>query len=142
MEPYGSLVDLARQVEAQRKAYVAASGMPLREGPPAAPPTPAEVARVLGLPIPFLDRMLEVRVPGLPVTLWFVPGENAVELLMAEGVTRGRIWTSQELLTWLTIPGITKASTRTTIEYKLAFEGVLTAVGDGRVAQVRRSTDI
>ena len=71
-------------------------------GTPSAP-DPAEVARVLGLPLPQLDRLLEVRVSWLPVTLWFVPGEAQTEGLLAEGVSRGRIWTAGELLDLLSI---------------------------------------
>lgn len=40
---------------------------------------------------------LEVRVPWLPQTLWFVPGEMQVEVLTKRGISRGRIWTAQEL---------------------------------------------
>lgn len=40
------------------------------------PVDPAEVSRVLGLPLDQLDRVLEVRVPWLPVTLWFCPGRG------------------------------------------------------------------
>ena len=70
---------------------------------------PAEVAQVLGLPLAQLDRALEVRVPWLPATLWFVPSEAAGELRVGEGVTRGRIWTIGDLQDLLSIPGMTKA---------------------------------
>jgi len=86
-------------------------------------PAPAEVARVLGLPLNQLDRVLEVRVPWLPVTLWFCPAEADATGLMTEGVSRGRIWTAAELLDLLGIPSITKAGVRTLAVAKLEFDG-------------------
>jgi hypothetical protein len=93
------------------------------------PPDPAEVARVLGLPLDRLDRMVEVRVPWAPVRLWFVPTEAAVELLLAEGVPRGRIWTASELRDLLRIPGLTNAGARRVATAKMALgDGVLNLV--------------
>lgn len=43
------------------------------------------------------DRLHEVRVPGLPETLWVVPGPEDAEPLVREGITRGRIWTATEV---------------------------------------------
>ena len=40
---------------------------------------------------------LEIRVPWHGETLWFVPDERRAEILVLEGVTRGRIWTAEEL---------------------------------------------
>jgi sulfur transfer protein SufE len=41
---------------------------------------------------------LEVRVPGCAETVWWVPNSRAAEQLMRQGISRGRIWTAQELL--------------------------------------------
>jgi hypothetical protein len=83
-----------------------------QEGPR---PDPAEIARVLGLPLPQLDRLVEVRAPWSPVTLWFVPGEAQAEELLADGVSWGRIWTAGELLASLTgHPGLESPMTRLT----------------------------
>lgn len=41
---------------------------------------------------------LEVQVPWLGETLWFVPGDRQAEALVGEGVDRGRIWTTTELM--------------------------------------------
>jgi len=76
------------------------------EGPPpvlrAGDPGFAEaVARLVGMP---LDQYaqdgapLEVRVPWHGETLWFVPDDWQAEALVREGVSRGRIWTAEELL--------------------------------------------
>jgi hypothetical protein len=96
--------------------------------PTASPPDPAEIARVLGLPLAQLDRVIEVRVSWLPVTLWFVPGETDAEGLLADGVNRGRIWTAGELLDLLRIPDLTKVSARTVALAKLEFDGEITDV--------------
>ena len=93
-----------------------------------AAPDPTEVARVLGLPVDQLDRMLEVRVPWLPAALWFVPSESHAEVLTLKGVHRGRIWTARELHDLLSIPGITKAGARTIAEAKREFGGAVTAL--------------
>ena len=66
--------------------------------------------------------------PWLPATLWFVPSEAAGELLVGEGVTRGRIWTIGDLQDLLSIPGMTKAGARTLALAKLEFDGVITDV--------------
>jgi hypothetical protein len=89
---------------------------------------PAELGRVLGLPLDQLDRVLELRVPGLPVTLWFVPADADAEELLVEGVTRGRIWTARELQDILSIPGITKAGARTVATAKVFMDGDVTVV--------------
>ena len=69
---------------------------------------PALVARLLGLPLlpdfHAAGQMLEVRVPWLPVSLWFVPDESAAEALVGEGVSRGRVWTAHELVDLLRVP--------------------------------------
>jgi hypothetical protein len=88
----------------------------------------SEVARVLGLRLPQLDRLLEVRVPWLAVSLWFVPDPSAAEVLVGEGVSRGRIWTSSELIDLIGIPNITTASARRLAETKAAIDGEITAV--------------
>jgi len=85
-------------------------------------PDPAAVARLLGLPLNKVDRVIEVRVRWLPMSLWFVPDEAGVEMLLSEGVTRGRIWTTSELLDLLNTD-ITKASARTLAVVKLQFDG-------------------
>jgi hypothetical protein len=87
-----------------------------------------EVGRVLGLPLDQLDRVLEIRVPWWPDPLWFVPAEADAEILVHEGISRGRIWTAGELRDLLSIPGITKASARRVAEAKLAMDGDVTVV--------------
>src|SRR5262249_2799912 len=69
-------------------------------------PEPAELARVLGLPLRQLDRVLRVRVPWLEAPLWFVPAEADVEVLVtAEEASRGAVWTRWELIDKLEFAG-------------------------------------
>lgn len=72
--------------------------------------------------------LLEVQVPWLEVTLWFVPTDNDVQRLMAEGVRRGRIWTSGELMQLLTIADRTPETANTITYAKLATDGDIVAV--------------
>jgi hypothetical protein len=92
------------------------------------------VARVLELPLLRLDRVLAVRLRGLPGFLWFTPGPIDAEVLVAEGVERGRVWTTQELLDFLRIPNLTPALTDFVVRAKLAL-------GDGMIAAVRTVGD-
>jgi hypothetical protein len=111
---------------------------------PESSPTPvdlSEVARVLGLPLDQLDRELEVRVPWLDRPLWFVPDETAASVLLAEGISRGRIWTVYELCDLFTIPGLTKAGARTVAEAKLAIDGMVETVRNRKAASDERPCD-
>jgi len=55
------------------------------------------------------DRAIEIRVPWFPDTLWFVPRVEHVEVLVREGVARGRIWTAGELIDLASVDGVTPA---------------------------------
>ncbi len=74
--------------------------------------------------------LLEVRVPWLSVTLWMVPAEGDVELLLAEGVSRGRIWTAAELTNLMTICDRTPEGMKTITHAKL--------LANGDIVEVRR----
>ena len=41
--------------------------------------------------------MAEVRVPGIDQTIWFASGPDQMARLQAEGIPRGRIWSTEEL---------------------------------------------
>jgi hypothetical protein len=109
--------------------------LPQTSPAPAASPDPVEVARVLGLPLAELDRVLRVRVPGLEVPLWFVPtSADAAALVTARTAPRGAVWTARELLDLLAVPGLTQAQARTVALAKLEFDG---DVVDVRPCQAR-----
>ena len=60
-----------------------------------------ESAGLLAMPLDrFVEegQLVEVRVPWLEVTLWFVSEERDAEMLGREGVARGRVWTARELM--------------------------------------------
>lgn len=106
-----------------------------------APPAPAlpelapALARVLGLPLAQLDRVLRVAVPWLPGPLWFVPTEVDAEVLVAAGeASRGAVWTRRELLDLLAVPGITKDQARTVARAKLAVGGEVVEVRPARAS--------
>lgn len=99
---------------------------------PAKPaPDPAVVRQVLAMP---LDRFaeegcpLEVKVPWFPLTLWFARGDADVEVLVHEGVSRGRIWTAGELLDVLAIPTMTPTYMQTVAKAKLELGGEIVEI--------------
>jgi len=68
-----------------------------------------ELPHLLSMPLGVFARegqLLEVRVPYLAQTLWFVPGESDAEGLTQEGISRGRIWTARELADLLSCAGL------------------------------------
>jgi hypothetical protein len=72
--------------------------------------------------------LLEVRVPWLDVTLWFVPEERDAEALVRDGVNRGRVWTATELMAVMAIGGRTSEALRPIALAKLTFDGDIAAV--------------
>jgi hypothetical protein len=59
----------------------------------------ALMSQLIAMPLDVFARdgqWLEVRVPWVEVTLWFVPEERDAETLGGEVVHRGRVWTARE----------------------------------------------
>lgn len=73
---------------------------------------------------------LEIRVPELPETLWFVPTLEEAKTLVSDGINRGRIWTACELKDLMDIPGILSSQALSLAQIKLEF--------DGEVIEVRK----
>lgn len=71
---------------------------------------------------------LEVYVPWLPLTLWFVPRVEQVTVLVREGIARGRIWTAGELVDLASIPGLTRQDIVSIARVKAAFGAEIVAV--------------
>jgi hypothetical protein len=85
-------------------------------------------SRRLSLPLKRRDPMggpLEITMAWCPVPLWLAPDEAVADVLVAQGIPRGRIWLMQELLDLLAIPGLTPAGARRLAHVKLEFDGVL-----------------
>lgn len=80
-------------------------------------------------------QLVEVRVPWLEITLWFVPEERDAEMLGREGVKRGRVWTARELLAVMTLPARTPATVRTLALAKVELDSDLVDV------QPKKATD-
>lgn len=89
------------------------------------------MARVLGMPLDVFSEQgvpLEIRVSWYGQTLWFVPSDRDAEALEREGISRGRIWTANELLDLLTVPNLTADALRSVALAKLEFSGTAVAV--------------
>jgi hypothetical protein len=90
-----------------------------------------ELTMILAMPLDEFagnQKLLEVRVPWLDVTLWFVPKERDAEALVRDGVSRGRVWTARELMDVMAIGEWTCEALRTIAVAKLAFDGDIAAV--------------
>ncbi len=72
--------------------------------------------------------LLNIRVPWLSATLWMVPGEQDVATLVDEGVSRGRIWTSRELIDLFSGSEVTLDHIKTVALAKLEFAGEVVEV--------------
>ena len=98
------------------------------------PATPApDLAAIFAMPLDRFareDQLLEVRIPWLDVTVWFVPEERDAEALGHEGVSRGRIWTARELIALMALPDPTPEIVQ---RLTLAKRAV-----DGDIVEVRR----
>ena len=115
--PRGAVNEEHRQILAERKPEVLAL---LRSQ-----------ERILSMTLGQFEKTrccLEVRVPGLSETLWFVSGDAGVQSLLAEGVRRGRIWTAGELRDLLAAPGMTHEDALPVARAKLAFNATVADV--------------
>ncbi len=86
-------------------------------------------AETLAMPLEvFATRgaMVEVRVPWLPMTLWFVPSEREAALLT--GISRGRIWTARELIDVMSLAHRNRGTLQTIARVKLEFGGDIIGV--------------
>lgn len=100
-------------------------------------------ADLLGMPLDVFAREgqpLEVRVPWAPVTLWFCPDARHAEILVSNGVSRGRIWTAAELMDLLSPADLAPEAARVFALAKLEFDGDVVAVGrrDGSTVRPNR----
>ena len=68
---------------------------------------------------------LELRVGWTDTTLWLVPRGCHVELLVRQGIARGRIWTVRELADFLAAPGLTRDDIEKMVHLKTAFGAVI-----------------
>jgi hypothetical protein len=72
---------------------------------------------------------LEIRVPWLPETLWFVPGEPQVKSLTSRGISRGRIWTARELALLWRIPTVDKKNVTDLSKVKVELGAEIVSLG-------------
>ena len=71
---------------------------------------------------------LEVRVPWLDGTLWLVPTEHDTSVLSLDGISRGRIWTTAELINLMAIADRSPAVVKTITHAKLELDGDVVSV--------------
>src|SRR5206468_932275 len=91
----------------------------------------SEVARILLMPLDQFEREgfpIQVRVPGLLDTLWFVPGGSERDALVRRAIGRGRIWTAHELMDLWKIPSLTRERAQTIARIKIEFEAEVVSV--------------
>lgn len=89
------------------------------------------VTTLLAMPLDHFAQQaawLEIRVPWHQGTLWFVSSGLDAERLAREGISRGRIWTAQELTNLLSIPNLVPESIRTVALAKMEFLGEVITV--------------
>ena len=91
----------------------------------------AEAVPFLGMPLDVFARegaSLAVRVPWLEVTLWMVPTDQDAAALVGEGVNRGQIWTSIELMNLMSIADRTPDMVKRLALAKLELGGEVVGV--------------
>lgn len=85
-----------------------------------------DAVRVLAMPLDTFARAgqtLEIRVRWLDVTLFFVPDAAACGMLVTAGVSRGRIWTADELAMLMALPEHTTSTVQRLAHAKLTLDG-------------------
>ncbi len=88
-------------------------------------------ARLLGLSLDDFaeqDYSIELAVPWLEETIWFVPRADFIDDLVRDGVCRGCIWTARELKDLSSIPSLTEQDLVALSRLKLAFDGEVLSV--------------
>jgi hypothetical protein len=73
---------------------------------------------------------IELKVPGLKRSIWFVPGEAHIEALVQRNITRGRIWTAKELRALWGGGSEARESAIPLARIKLALDGEVVSVED------------
>jgi hypothetical protein len=124
-------------VPAELKPLVLEHREELRElvrssGPSGSQPARAKpLAELLDMPLGVFAQegsLLEIRVHWYPQTLWLVPAERDAAQLERDGISRGRIWTAQELIDVFAISKPTWAHIKTVALTKLQFSGEVVTV--------------
>ena len=118
----------ARRLAGEAPAKVEAPPPALHAGDPG---FAEAVYRLVGMPLDQYGRdgpPLEVRVPWHGETVWFVPDDQQAEVLVREGVSRGRIWTARELSALMALPDPTPEIVQRVAAAKREFGGDIVEV--------------
>ena len=111
---------------------------------PKAVTTVTTVTRLLGMSLEGFakqDYGIQVRVPWLDDTLWFVPTPAHSKVLIHEGTPRGRIWTAGELRDLISLPGIDRNDIESIGRLRAAFDAEIVAVERDESAAPSRPTE-
>jgi hypothetical protein len=93
--------------------------------------TSFDVTEILAIPLDRFARegqCLEVLVPWLDVTLWFVPEQRDAAAVERSSASRGRVWTVNELKALMALRERTRAIVETIARAKLAVDGDIVEV--------------
>jgi hypothetical protein len=99
-----------------------------------------DLTEILAMPLDRFERegqCLEVRVPWLDVTLWFVPEERDATAIARTGASRGRVWTASELARLMTLPSRTPVIVGAITRAKLAVDGDVIEVRAAQSTEAR-----
>jgi hypothetical protein len=102
--------------------------------------TSLDVTEILAMPLDRFERegqCLDVRVPWLDVTLWFVPEERDATAIARTGASRGRVWTASELARLMALPGRTPVIVEAIARAKLAVDGDVLEVRSAQAPEAR-----
>lgn len=84
------------------------------------------VARLVAMPLDQYARKgapIEVEVPWLSETVWFVADDRQAKALAQEGLSRGRVWTARELSALMALPERTPDIVQSLALAKRAVDG-------------------
>jgi hypothetical protein len=95
-------------------------------------------ARLLQMPLDQFECEgcpIEVRVPGLEKTIWFVPSERHIEKFVQRDIPRGRIWIVRELRTLWGGGSEALKNAITLARIKVALDGEVVSVENTRTKE-------
>jgi hypothetical protein len=99
-----------------------------------------DLTEILAMPLDRFARegqCLEVRVPWLDVTLWFVPEERDAAAVARTSASRGRVWTASELAALMALPDRAPATVEAIARAKLEVDGDIVEVRPASLSEAR-----
>ena len=125
-------------VDAPRGAITPEIKKAIGEKKPELLTTLSEEQRVLEMSLASFEASglaIELTVPGIAQTLWWVPTDAHARLLVRRGISRGRIWTAKELTYIDHIDSISRHEIRQLAILKVQFGLQILSVTDDDAAE-------